>query len=123
VSTGPERTERRQWPRVNLLSEFQGHLVALDEEVRVVQLGSGGMTIAAAIPLELDHRYDLQLTVDERSITVQARVVHLRTTIDRDEFTYVIGMQFADLPPEVAAAIDAFLARNEPATEGNDPAR
>jgi hypothetical protein len=123
VSTGPERTERRQWPRVDLLSEFQGHLVALDEEVRVVQLGPGGLTIAAAIPLELDHRYDLQLTVDERSITVQARVVHLRTTIDRDEFTYVIGMQFADLPPEAAAAIDAFLARNEAATEGSDPAR
>jgi hypothetical protein len=122
VSTGPERTERRQWPRVDLLSEFQGHLVALDEEVRVVQLGPGGLTIAAAIPLELDHRYDLQLTVDERSITVQARVVHLRTTIDRDEFTYVIGMQFADLPPEAAAAIDAFLAR-EAANEGNDPAR
>jgi hypothetical protein len=105
--------ERRQGPRVDLLGEFQGRLVALDEEVRVLQLGPGGLTVAAAVPLDLDHGYDLQLTIDERSITVKARVVHIRTTVDRDQFTYVIGMQFVDLPPEAAGAIDAFLARTD----------
>jgi hypothetical protein len=115
--------ERRQGPRVDLLGEFQGHLVALDEEVRVLQLGSGGLTVASAVPLELDNRYDLQLTIDERSITVQARVVHMRTTIDRDQFTYVIGMQFVDLPPEAAAAIDGFLAHTETPADGSESAR
>jgi PilZ domain len=123
VSTIPDRTERRQGPRVNLLGEFQGHLVALDEEVRVLQLGRGGLTMAAAIPLQVDHHYDLQLTLGERGITVKARVVHMRTTIDRDEFTYIIGMQFADLPADAAAAIDAFLTRNETPAEGSDSAR
>jgi PilZ domain len=122
VSTIPDRTERRHGPRVNLLSEFQGHLVALDEEVRVLQLGPGGLTMAAAIPLQVDHRYDLQLTLGERSITVGARVVHMRTTIDRDEFTYIVGMQFADLPADAAEAIGAFIARNDVPAEGSDSA-
>ena len=98
---------------MDLLREFQGHLVALDEEVRVMQLGPGGMTVASAIPLQVEQHYDLQLTIDERSLAVQSRVVHMRTTIDRDEFTYVIGMQFIDLPAEAAAAIEAFLARGD----------
>ncbi len=123
MSTLPERTERRQGPRVDLLSEFQGHLVALDEQVRVLQLGRGGLTLGAAIPLEPDHGYDLQLTIDEHSISVKARVVHVRTTIDRDEFTYTIGMQFVDLPTEAASAIDAFLARREATADGADAGR
>ena len=113
MSTFPDRTERRQGPRVDLLGEFQGHLVALDEKVQVLQLGPGGLTMAAAIPLQVDQHYDLQLTVDERSLNVKARAVHMRTTIDRDEFTYVIGMQFTDLPAEAGAAIEAFLARSD----------
>ena len=42
-------------------------------------------------------------------------------TIDRDEFTYIIGMQFADLPAEAAASIEAFLGRSDAPAEGSDP--
>ncbi len=115
MSTTPGRGERRQGPRVDLLSEFQGHLIALDEVVKVLQLGSGGITIASAVPVLPAHVLDLQLTIDERVITLKGRVVHQRTTIDRDTFTYVAGLAFVDLAPEAAQAIEAFLARNDSA--------
>jgi hypothetical protein len=113
VSTQPDRSERRQGARVDLLSQFQGKLVTLDEDVRVLQLGPGGMTIATAIPLVPDQQHDLQLTLGEQVLTVRARIVHSRTTVDRDEFTYVAGAAFMDVSPETAQAIDAFLARTE----------
>jgi hypothetical protein len=110
---GPDRGERRQGPRVDLLAQFQGHLITLDEEIRVLQLGPGGVTVAAAIPLVVDHEHDLQLTIGDERVTVRARVAHARTTIDRDEFTYVAGMAFVNLSPAAANAIDTFLARTD----------
>jgi hypothetical protein len=113
VSTFPDHAERRQGARVDLLGQFQGHLVALDEEVRVLQLGPGGMTIATAVPLAQGQQHDLQLTLGEERLTLKARIVHTRTTIDRDEFTYVAGVAFVDLPAESARTIDAFIAHSD----------
>ena len=107
----PAHGERRQQPRVDLLTRFQGHLVTLDEDVRVLQLGPGGMTIATAVPLQPEHVHDLQLTLDDHPITLKARIVHIRPTIDHDdEFTYIAGVAFVDLSPEGARLIGTFLA-------------
>jgi hypothetical protein len=125
VTTTPEHHERRQSPRVDLLSEFQGHLIALDETVMIRQLGPGGMTVAAAVPLSPAHIHDIQLTLDDRVITLKARVAHTRMTIDRgDEFTYVCGLAFIDPAPEVVHAINDFLSRSgspaPPSSEGGN---
>jgi hypothetical protein len=115
VSSSADYGERRQTPRVDLLTEFQGHLITLDEVVRVLQLGSGGMTVAASVPLSPAHVHDMQLTIGDRAITLKARVVHTRMTVDHaDEFTYVSGLAFVDPSPEAVQAIDAFLERAEP---------
>ena len=101
--------DRRQSPRLDLMQEFQGHLIALDEAVTVQQLGPGGLTLAAAVPLSPTHIHDLRLTLDDAVISVRARVVHTRAVIEQDDVTYVSGMAFVDLPRETIATIEHFL--------------
>jgi hypothetical protein len=101
--------DRRQTPRVDVLQDFQGHLVALDEPVTVQQLGPGGLTLEAAVPLSPTQIHDLRLTLDDAVISVRARVVHTRAVVDHDDVTYVSGMAFVDLPRETIATIEHFL--------------
>ena len=101
--------DRRQTPRVDLLREFQGHLLALDEAVTVQQLGPGGLTVVAAVPLSPSQFHDLRLTLDDDVIQVRARVVHSRAVVDSDDVTYVSGLAFVDPPPEARAIIEHFI--------------
>jgi PilZ domain len=118
VTTPPEHHDRRRAPRVDLLTEFQGHVIALDEVVRIQQLGPAGMTIAGETPLSPAHVHDIQLTLDDKPIILKARVVHTRMTVDRgDEFTYISGLSFVDPPAEAVDAINAFLSRGAAGTD------
>ena len=101
--------DRRQSPRVDLLREFQGRLLALDEAVTVQQLGPGGLTVVAAVPLSPTHIHDLRLTLDDAVISVRARVVHSRAVVESDDVTYVSGLAFVDLPAETLAIIEHFI--------------
>ena len=101
--------DRRQTPRVDLLREFQGHLIALDQAVTVQQIGPGGLTVVAAVPLSPTHIHDLRLTLDDEVISVRARVVHSRAVVDSDDVTYVSGLAFVDPPPEALAVIEHFI--------------
>jgi hypothetical protein len=101
--------DRRQTPRVDLLREFQGHLLALDEAITVQQLGPGGLTLVAAVPLSPTHIHDLRLTLDDAVISVRARVVHSRAVVDSDDVSYVSGLAFVDASPEMLAAIEHFI--------------
>jgi hypothetical protein len=101
--------DRRQMPRVDLLREFQGHLLALDEAVTVQQLGPGGLTVVAAVPLSPTEIHDLRLTLDDEVISVRGRVVHSRAVVDGDDVAYVSGLAFVDPPPETMAVIEHFI--------------
>jgi hypothetical protein len=103
--------ERRRSPRVDLLQDFRGHLMTLDEVVTVQQLGPGGMTIAAGVPLSPAHVHDLRLTFDELVVTVRARVVHTRAVVAADDVTYVSGVAFVEPSPDAVAAIERFIGR------------
>ncbi|MEO5820279.1 MAG: PilZ domain-containing protein [Vicinamibacteraceae bacterium] len=101
--------DRRQTPRVDLLREFQGRLLALDEAVTVQQLGPGGLTVIAAVPLSPTQIHDLRLTLDDAVISIRARVVHSRAVVDSDDVTYVSGLAFVDPPAETLAIIEHFI--------------
>ena len=101
--------DRRQSPRVDLLREFQGRLLALDEAIIVQQLGPGGLTVTAAVPLSPTEIHDLRLTLDGEVISLRARVVHSRAVIDSDDVTYVSGLAFVDPPAETLAVIEHFI--------------
>jgi hypothetical protein len=101
--------DRRQTPRVDLLREFQGRLLALDEAVTVQQLGPGGLTVIATVPLSPTEIHDLRLTLDDAVISIRARVVHSRAVVDSDDVTYVSGLAFVDPPAETLAIIEHFI--------------
>jgi hypothetical protein len=101
--------DRRQTPRVDLLQEFEGRVLALDEAITVQQLGPGGLTVIAAVPLSPTQIHDLRLTLDDAVISVRARVVHTRTIIAGDDVTYASGMAFVDPPKETLAIIEHFI--------------
>jgi PilZ domain len=101
--------DRRQTPRVDLLREFQGHVLALDEAVTVQQLGPGGLTVVAAVPLSPTQIHDLRLTLDDEVITLRARVVHSRAVVDGDDVSYMSGLAFVDPPAETLAIIEHFI--------------
>jgi hypothetical protein len=101
--------DRRQSPRVDLLREFQGRLLALDEAIIVQQLGPGGLTVTAAVPLSPTEIHDLRLTLDGEVISLRARVVHSRAVIDSDDVTYVSGLAFVDPTAETLAVIEHFI--------------
>ena len=101
--------DRRQAPRVDLLREFQGRLVALDEAVTVQQLGPGGLTVVAAVPLSPAEIHDLRLTLDDAVVSIRARVVHSRAVVDSDDVSYVSGLAFVDPPAETLAVLEHFI--------------
>jgi PilZ domain len=109
MASFPRYRERRRTPRVDLLSEYRGHLITLDEEVTVLQLGPAGMTLSAAIPLSPAQVHDLRLTLEDCVLTLKVRVVHTRASLDVDEITYHAGVAFVDPPPDAIAAIREFL--------------
>lgn len=114
TSSDDDGPERRRSARVDLLQDFRGHLMTLDEAVTVQQLGPGGMTIAAAVPLSPAHVHDLRLTFDDQVFTVRARVVHTRAVVAADDVTYVSGVAFVNPSPEAVSAIERFLGLSAP---------
>jgi c-di-GMP-binding flagellar brake protein YcgR len=107
--TASHEPERRRTPRVDLLAEFQGHLVALDEPVHVRQIGEGGMTVATAAPISptLDHEF--RFTLGDQAVHLRTRVVHGRVEVRDDTVTYLTGLEFLDVTPAVREVIAEFI--------------
>jgi hypothetical protein len=108
--------ERRRTPRVDLLAEYLGHLVTLDEPVHLRQLGEGGMTVATVVPISPTVEHEFRFTIGERAVHVRARVVHSRVLVRDDVVTYLTGLEFLDLSPEILAVL-AELIRTAPARD------
>ena len=53
--------ERRLAPRVNLLMELKGDLIALDESATVQQLSLRGMTVQTNVPLGPNGTHEFRL--------------------------------------------------------------
>ena len=112
--------ERRLAPRLDLLIELKGSLVALDEAAAVQQLSLRGMTVQTTIPLSPNVTHDFRLNLEDRTLDVRTRVVHSRMAVEGDEVSYISGLAFVDLTPAAEAALDALVTSLE-AAEGSDP--
>ena len=53
--------DRRRAVRVELLTQLQGQLLALDEEVRIRQVSLGGLQLESSAPLSLREVHDLRI--------------------------------------------------------------
>jgi hypothetical protein len=101
--------ERRLAPRVNLLMELKGELIALDEPATVQNLSLLGMTIQTNVPLGPNGPHEFRLYLDGGTLDVKTRVVHSRVVVERDDVSYISGLAFVDLTPDAEAALDTLI--------------
>ena len=84
--------------------------VMVYEPMVIKEVGVGGATVETRFPLHLDSLHDLRLTLGERSIVVNGRVVHSRISdVDQDIITYRTGIEFIEPSERVSAAIAHFV--------------
>ena len=101
--------ERRRTPRVALLAELSGHLIVLDESVRVHEMSADGLTVETGCPLSPRTTHDLRLDLDHESMSVKARVVHSRVLMQGDRVSFLSGLALEGLTPDQRAALARFL--------------
>lgn len=111
VSTFVWNPERRQAPRVDLLVDLRGTLMALDEAAKVLQISLRGMTVETTIPLSGKVTHEFRFKLDAHTITVKTRVAHSRMVVNHDEVTHVSGIEFLDLSPKDLEEIGAYIDR------------
>ena len=119
MSTSESNTgrERRLAPRVNLLMELKGELIALDEPATVQQLSLRGMTVLTHCPLRPNGPHEFRLHLDSGTLDVKTRVVHSRVVVERDDVSYISGLAFVDLTPDAEAALDTLIHSLETAED------
>jgi hypothetical protein len=109
--------ERRRSPRVNLLMELKGDLIALDEPATVQQLSLRGMTVLTNVPLGPNGTHEFRLHLEGRTLDVKTRVVHSRMVVERDDVSYISGLAFVDLTPDAEATLDTLIHSLETADD------
>jgi hypothetical protein len=109
--------ERRLSPRVNLLMELKGDLIALDEPATVQQLSLRGMTLHTNVPLSPNGTHEFRLHLASGTLDVRTRVVHSRVVVERDDVSYISGLAFVELTPDAEAALDTLIHSLETADD------
>ena len=109
--------ERRLAPRVDLLMELKGELIALDEPATEQQLSLRGMTVHTHVPLGPNGPHEFRLYLEGGKLDVKTRVVHSRVMVERDDVSYISGLAFVDLTPDAEAALDTLIHSLETADD------
>lgn len=87
--------------------------------LQVANIGRGGALVEAVTLLPVHSVYAARLVLDGEETDVHLRVCHVRS-IDANRF--MLGLEFVDLSPAAAAAIDELLLQEaEEAPEGWEP--
>jgi hypothetical protein len=99
--------------RAHVRHDLPGHVpgeVKIYHSMEIRQLGGGGALIEIGVPLQLDSLHDFRLSLGDRSVVVQARVVHSHiSNVGSDRLTYRTGIEFVDLSEPVTLAISGFV--------------
>jgi hypothetical protein len=103
--------DRRQAPRVDLLVELKGQLMALNEAAKILQISQRGMTVETTIPLSSKITHEFRFKLDTLTLTVKTRVAHSRMAVNHDEVTHVAGLEFLDLTRQNAEDIGSYIDR------------
>jgi PilZ domain len=115
VSTFVWQPDRRQGPRIDLLVDVRGDLIALNEAARILQLSARGMMVETTVPLSPRDAHEFRLNLTGQPIQVKTRVIHSRVAVDRDDVTHVSGLEFIEVEAATLGAIEGFIAQHEAA--------
>jgi hypothetical protein len=109
--------DRRQAPRIDLLMALRGDLISVNEAARILQMSTRGMMVETTVPLSPRDAHEFRLRLNGHPLQVKTRVVHSRMAVDRDDVTYVSGLEFVDVDPASAGKIEAFIVQQEKAAQ------
>ena len=90
---------------------IRGDLMALNEAARVLQLSESGMMVETTVPLSPRDAHEFRLNLNGHPLQVKTRVIHSRMAVDRDDVTYVSGLEFVDVNEAAASELQAFIAK------------
>lgn len=99
-------TERRASPRLEVLDQLHGHLVSLNVQLEMRDLGPGGFSTESVVPFPLGARHHFRLTTaDDVEVLIEAIVIHRRPAYSADGLTHFIaGFAFVHDPVHDTAA-------------------
>ena len=103
--------EKREAERVPVLGGLGGEIKVF-HSMLIREISHFGATIEMATPLQLDSVHEIRLTLGDRSVVINGRVVHARICdVDQDVVTYRAGIKFVELSAPAVATIGDFVDR------------
>jgi PilZ domain len=95
-----DKTDRRRNPRVQILGNLHGRIVALDVPVTLTEISLGGMAIQTEIAFPVGAVHEFQLALgDDSLVHLKGRVAHCQR-VAGDAERYLSGIQFLEDAPE-----------------------
>jgi PilZ domain len=92
-------SDRRRNPRIQILGNFHGRVVALELPVVVTEISLGGMAIQTDIQFPVGSIHEFQLTLGDDSVVVlKGKVAHCQKAVEGNQ--YLSGIQFIDDPAD-----------------------
>ena len=105
----PMEHDKRSVARVEIPGGLPGEVSVL-APVEIRQFSPSGAMLDTAFPLILNSLHDIRLELDDQSIVVKGRVAHCSIAeLGGELVRYRAGIEFVDLPPHAASAIQSHL--------------
>jgi hypothetical protein len=104
--------ERRTAPRLEVLSQFHGHLVPFGVPLRVRDVSAGGFSIESSVPFPVGARHEFRFTTASgQEVRIAATVMHTQPAgADAESPTYICGLAFLHDPNhDTGGDIDTLL--------------
>jgi PilZ domain len=110
-STVSPSTERRRYPRIEIMGRIQGAIRPLDVQITLLNLSLGGFLMQTSEPYQVGEIHEFQLTMTQKEpFIVRARIAHtIRVTIDHRPL-YLFGLEFVDAGAPSEQAIESFVS-------------
>jgi hypothetical protein len=102
-AASPQSGDRRTMVRLEVVGELWGTFET-EEAAPILEISAAGALIASPIAVALDSVQPLAIRIENESVSVQARVRHIRTLAPTDDgpLRYAVGLEFV-APPAVLA--------------------
>jgi len=109
-SGGPTaQGQLRDGERLQILGDLRGAVLVL-QPITIKEIANGGVQVETDFPFHVDTLHELRLELGGCSVVVKGRVAHCSVVeMDIEVIRYRSGLEFVEVPPHVAAVIDAFI--------------
>jgi PilZ domain-containing protein len=118
-------TERRRFPRIEILGRIQGKIRPLDVPITLLNLSLGGFLMQTTTEYRVGEIHEFQLTMHRRDpIMLRARIAHAMRVTAEGGPLYLFGLEFVagDARPS-QHAIESLVSALLEAPTANDDAR